>query len=95
MDATDPRYRAGIQNAYRDHIIRTLGWKIPAVQSAEELIELAKKCADPPLEAENGWHTEPPFPGAVETPEKSPGGWRMIAASRLLEGERTTSPPSS
>jgi len=69
-----------------DHVISTLGWKIPQVTSAGELIELAKRVDTAALEAETGLRTEPPFPGALETPERMPNGWRMISACRLFSG---------
>jgi hypothetical protein len=79
-------YFSGIRGAYRDHCIRTLGYTIPQVKTAAELIELAKKADAGELEAQHTFHTEPPFPGAGEDPEKMPAGWRMICACRIYEG---------
>jgi hypothetical protein len=78
-----PQYRTYILSTYRDHVIATLGWKIPVVSSADGLRGLAQRCAAPPFEAEIGWRTDPPFPGALEPPEQTPNGWRMICASRV------------
>jgi hypothetical protein len=86
MHNSDP-YTAGVMRAYRDHVVSTLGYRIPAANSAEELIALAKKTAGPELEAKHGLRTEPPFPGATEEPELMPTGWRMICACRLYEGD--------
>ena len=80
----DVNERIGVAQVYRDHVIATLGYKIPPVGSAAELIELARKAGADELEAANGWRTEPPFPGAGETPEEMPSGWRMICASKLF-----------
>jgi hypothetical protein len=80
-------FRAGAMGHYRDHLITVLGWKIPAVQSAQELIELAKKAGSPEIETRYGWRTDPPFPGATEVPEEMPTGWRMICACHIFEGE--------
>jgi hypothetical protein len=79
------RYNASEQ--YRDHVIKSLGYKLPHVGSAEGLIELARKADAGELEAANGWRTEPPFPGAGERPEEMPTGWRMICASKLFAGD--------
>jgi hypothetical protein len=86
MYDNDP-YRAGVMRAYRDHLVSTLGYRIPAASSAEALVALAKKTAAGELEAKYGWRTEPPFPGATEEPEHMPTGWRMICACRLYEGD--------
>jgi hypothetical protein len=79
-------YWSGIRGAYRDHCISTLGYEIPAVETAAELIELAKKAGASALEAQYSFHTEPPFPGVAEEPEPMPSGWRMICACRIYEG---------
>lgn len=82
-----PSNRAIVMREYRDHVTRVLGPILPAVASAAELIALARSIPVPAIEAERGWHTEPPFPGAVENPELMSDGWRMICASRLLSGD--------
>jgi hypothetical protein len=88
MNAAHQAYRTSAAGAYRDYMIRTLGWELPRVNSADELIALARRVTPPPFEAENGWRTEPPFPGAGERPEEMlPGGWRMICACRLYAGQ--------
>jgi hypothetical protein len=76
----------GVMRAYRDHVIRVLGWQIPNVTSGEELVELARKAEASALEAEHELRTEPPFPGAAEKPDEMPKGWRMICAARLFHG---------
>jgi hypothetical protein len=77
-------FRRNVAQVYRDVVIDALGYKIPPVGSAEELLELARKAGADALEAANGWRTEPPFPGAGEKPEEMPRGWRMICASKFF-----------
>jgi len=72
---------------YRDHIVSTLGYKLPDVSSAGELIAMAKTIKVPAWEAQRGWRTDPPFPGLTEAPEEGKGSWRMICASRLFVGD--------
>jgi hypothetical protein len=72
---------------YRDHVTRVLGPVIPHVAAAAELIEMARSIPRAPIEEQQGWHTEPPFPGAVEKPQEMSDGWRMVCASRLYKGE--------
>jgi hypothetical protein len=76
--------RAGIAHAYRERVIDILGFKIPGARNAAELIALAKRLDARELEAERGWRTEPPFPGAGEPPEQTPAGWRMMCASHVF-----------
>ena len=84
MAVNNAEFRKGVTQAYRDRVMGVLGWKIPAVTSAAELIELAKKVDTIALEKETGLRTEPPFPGAVETPHEMPNnGWQMNCACRL------------
>jgi hypothetical protein len=82
----DSEYRSGVGRAYRDHLIRTLGYKIPMVESAAGLIALATKASAAELEARHTFTTEPPFPGVCEEPEEMPTGWRMLCACRLFDG---------
>lgn len=73
-----------MQQAYRDRVMGMVGWKIPAVTSAAELIELALKAETSALEKETGLRTDPPFPGASDTPHETPdSGWEMNCACRL------------
>ena len=83
----DIAYRSGVQTAYRDHVIRILGYRIPVAHSAADLIAMAKKTDAGELEAKYGWRTEPPFPGVTEEPDKMPTGWRMICACRMYDGD--------
>jgi len=82
-----PMNRAIVMREYSEHVRHVLGPLVPDVASAGELIALAKTIPIPAIEAQYGWHTEPPFPGAVEKPEQMSDGWRMICASRLYKGE--------
>jgi hypothetical protein len=63
-----------------------LGFKVPVVRSATDLLEVAKRLDASALEAANGWRTEPPFPGYGETPQELPNGWRMMCASNVFVG---------
>ena len=89
MDVNDPTYRSDVMRAYRGHIMRSIGVNVPDVTSSEDLLAVARKCIHPPIEAEQGWHSDPPFPGAAERPEKMPNGWRMICATRVLDSNNT------
>lgn len=88
MDTTSAGFRMHVQQTYCDLMIDQLGYKIPHVGSAEGLIALARRIDAGPLESANGWRTEPPFPGAGETPEEMPKGWRMICASKFFVGDK-------
>jgi hypothetical protein len=82
--ANDAEFRKGVTQAYRDRVMGVLGWKIPAVTSAAELIELAKKAETSALEKETGLRTDPPFPGASDAPHEMPNdAWEMNCACRL------------
>lgn len=87
MSYLSPEYRAGLNERYQDFILRAVGYKLPAAESAADLIAHAKKCANPPFEAELGLRTEPPFPGAMEPPEEMRNGWRAICASRIFKDD--------
>src|ERR1700678_3442439 len=82
------QFRSEAMLVYREHVMSTLGYRLPQVASAAELTEIAHRVAADKLEAMYGWRTEPPFPGAGETPEKMPTGWRMICATRLFVGDK-------
>ena len=56
--AVHPDLLNGVMRAYRDHVIRVLGWQIPNVASSAELIELARKTEASALEAEHELRTE-------------------------------------
>jgi hypothetical protein len=86
--ADEASFRRVAMEAYRDHVMRALGLSLPAVESAAELIALAKRARADELEAASGWRTEPPFPGGGEQPERMPTGWRMICACRLFSQGR-------
>ncbi len=76
--------KISIMTGYREHVMKAFGYRLPAVTSADELIALARRIRVPDFEAELGWQTDPPFPGACEKPEEMPNGWRMICACRVL-----------
>jgi hypothetical protein len=78
--------RALALEAFRNYTHVELGYRIPAADSAEELLALARRLDTREIEAANGWRTEPPFPGLGEKPERMPVGWRMICASKLFAG---------
>jgi len=88
MNWSDQVSRPAVATEYRNHLIRTLGYQLPAFTSAEEIIACAKSVTPPPYEAEQGWRTEPPFPGLADRPEETPAGWRMACACRLMSGDR-------
>jgi hypothetical protein len=76
-----------VMRLYNEHVANALGRPLPNVGSADELRALAQRLRPPAFEAEHGWRTEPPFPGAMEKPEQMSDGWRAIGACRLFEGE--------
>ena len=76
--------RGWISLAYRELVMQTIGYKVPAVDSAEELIAVAKRLDATQLEAEKNWRTDPPFPGYGEKPEQLPNGWRMTCATNIF-----------
>jgi hypothetical protein len=80
--ATDFQFLAA--RVYREHVIGQLGFHVPATETAAEFIALAKSLTAPSADSTPGWRTDPPFPGALEPPEKMVAGWRMICASRLF-----------
>lgn len=77
-------FRFSAANVYREHVIRQLGARVPAADTAAEFVALASSLTAPNAESTPGWRTDPPFPGVLEPPEKVPNGWRMICASRLF-----------
>jgi hypothetical protein len=79
--------RGGIALAYRERVIGVIGYKVPAVDSAAELLAIAKRLNATELEATYGWRTEPPFPGYAETPDELPNGWRMTCATNIFVGD--------
>ena len=84
MAVNNADFRKGVMEAYRDRVMGVLGWKVPAVTSAAELIELALRAETSALERETGLRTEPPFPGAGDAPTELPNGaWQMNCACRL------------
>ena len=81
----DQQERATVGLLYRNHLIGILGYNLPNCNSPEELIALARSMTPPPYEAEQGWHCEPPFPGAYDTPTEMLPHFRMVTACALLD----------
>jgi hypothetical protein len=81
-------FRTSVVEEYVDHASACIGNPIPDAETADAFLAMARRITVPEAEAENGWRTDPPFPGMLEKPEKMPVGWRMICATRLYEGTR-------
>ena len=80
--------KPGVTGLYCDHVMAILGYEVPDVPSGEALVAVAKRITVPPAEAEQGWRTDPPFPGVAEKPAEMRGRWRMICATRLYIDNR-------
>ena len=74
------QFRSEAMLVYREHVMSTLGYRLPQVASAAELTEIAHRVAADKLEAMYGWRTEPPFPDLPARPTDQ----KQIAAGEVL-----------
>jgi hypothetical protein len=87
--ADDLTVRMLTMEALKDYAIRTHGIKLPPIDSADALLDLARSFNTGEVEAALGIRTEPAFPGLHSVPSQlSEIHWHMICACKLYSGDR-------